>query len=60
MGCGNPHTPDGKLQCHQKYVAAQGNVVLRALPKEAQAQLIRHCEIALIENNGKPQGKRNP
>lgn len=49
--------PDGgKSHSHQKYVVAQGNVVLRVLPREAHAQ-IRHCEIALVENNGRPQGE---
>lgn len=49
--------PDGgKSHSHQKYVVAQGNVVLRVLPRDAHAQ-IRHCEIALVENNGRPQGK---
>ncbi|GAQ80298.1 hypothetical protein KFL_000500520 [Klebsormidium nitens] len=50
--------PDGgKSHSHQKYVVAQGNVVLRVLPREAHAQ-IRHCEIALVENNGRPQDYR--
>lgn len=51
-------TDGGKSHSHQKYVVAQGNVVLRALPREAQSQ-IRHCEIALVEYAGKPQGERH-